>query len=123
SSSYMPFAASGESSRNGVFGSSSAAMRSRGGSFPCWTCRSRYFGPPPCRAFASRSFNSSTSDWSRCALVLKSSEEGSRWVSSASIRGGVYQVPHARIAHRRLELQPVLTRRIRENLDLAAIEV
>ena len=87
-SSYIPFAARGESSRKGVSGSSSALIRSRGGTFPCSRCRARYFGPPPSRAAASRSFNSSTSPCSRCAFCLKSSEAVSRCVCSGSMPGG-----------------------------------
>src|ERR1043165_7582677 len=92
SSPYMPFAASGESSRKGVFGSSSAAMRSRGGIFPCSRCRARYFSPPPCRARESFAFNSSTRPCKRSALDLNSSDAGSRCDSSGSMRGGVYQL-------------------------------
>src|SRR5919202_843235 len=41
---YMPCAASGESSRNGLPGSSRAATRSRGSSLPLAECRSRAVG-------------------------------------------------------------------------------
>src|SRR5262245_30563073 len=60
SPSYIPSAASGESSRNGVPGSSSSSTRSRGSSLP----RERNFAtlrwPPPARAWAWRSSSSPT---------------------------------------------------------------
>ena len=47
SPSYMPCAASGESSRNGAPGSSRRSTRSRGSSLPRDVCRARAFSPPP----------------------------------------------------------------------------
>ena len=47
-SSYMPYAASCENSRNGEPGSSSARTRSRGSSLPRATCFARAASPPPC---------------------------------------------------------------------------
>src|SRR5438128_4401398 len=85
SSSYIPFAASGESSRNGVFGSSSAAIRSRTGNFPCCLWRSMYFGPPPSRASAILRCSSAMSDCIRSRLARKSPLDVSRCVSSGSI--------------------------------------
>src|SRR5581483_3168638 len=46
-SSYMPYAASCESSRNGLPGSISMATRSRGRSLPRATCFARAASPPP----------------------------------------------------------------------------
>src|SRR5437016_5176069 len=85
SSSYIPFAASGDNSRNGVPGSSNAAMRSRTGSFPCWRCRSTYFAPPPSRAAASRCFSSATSPCRCSRFAANSAEAVSRCVSSESM--------------------------------------
>src|SRR5260370_5551494 len=87
SSSYIPFAASGESSRKGVSGSSNAASRSRGGTFPCSRCRARYFAPPPCRDFARRALRSLTSPLSASRFAPKSAEEVSRCVSRGSTAG------------------------------------
>ena len=58
SSSYMPSAASGDSSRNGEAGSSSPATRSRGSSLPRAVCRSLARCGPPRAATASRSLSS-----------------------------------------------------------------
>src|SRR4051794_746609 len=66
--SYRPWAASGESSRNGEPRSSSRSTRSRGSSLPRATWRSAARGPPPARASASCSRRSSTS--ARCAASL-----------------------------------------------------
>ncbi len=46
-SSYMPCAASGDSSRKGVPGSSSICTRSRGSSLPRAVCLARAASPPP----------------------------------------------------------------------------
>ena len=52
SPSYMPFAASGDSSRNGEPGSSSRSTRSRGSSLPRSVWRLRLFSSPPSAARA-----------------------------------------------------------------------
>src|SRR4051812_32187387 len=59
-SSYIPVAASGLSSRNGLPGSSSRSTRSRTSSFPRPVCFSRADSEPPRRATASRSRSSAT---------------------------------------------------------------
>ena len=61
SPSYIPFAASGLSSRNGLPGSSSRSTRSRTSSLPRSVCFLRAFSLPPWRAAASRARRSSTS--------------------------------------------------------------
>ncbi len=53
SSSYMPSAASGATSRKGLPGSSRPSTRSRGSSLPRLTCRSRARSGPPSAAAAS----------------------------------------------------------------------
>ena len=73
-SSYMPLAASGESSRNGEPGSISRITRSRGRSFPRDTWRSRRAAGPPSAACARRLRNSSTSAPMRAALARNSSD-------------------------------------------------
>lgn len=64
----LPQAASGDSSRNGVSGSSSSSMRSRASSLPRLRCRATYFSPPPasalaCSASSSASLASMASRW------------------------------------------------------------
>src|SRR5476651_692893 len=71
-SSYMPPAASADSSRNGEPGSISRITRSRGRSFPRATCRSRARAEPPSAACARRLRSSSTSAPMRAALSRKS---------------------------------------------------
>src|SRR6476661_8713262 len=58
--SYMPKAASGESSRNGDEGSSTRSIRSRTGSLPRAACFAWAAGPPPAAASASRRSSSAT---------------------------------------------------------------
>src|SRR5471032_2499251 len=76
SSLYMPYAASCDSSRNGVPGSSNWAMRSRGSSLPRDTCLSREACPPPNAIFATFSFRSATSNSSAAAFARNSSLRG-----------------------------------------------
>src|ERR1700730_7684096 len=71
-SSYMPFAASGDSSRNGVPESISRSARSRGNSLPRAVWRSRARTGPPSAASARRRFNSSTNSRICAALVRNS---------------------------------------------------
>ncbi len=71
-SSYMPSAASGDSSRNGVPGSMSRSTRSRGSSLPRPAWRSRALAGPPMAASARRSFNSADSALTCAALVRNS---------------------------------------------------
>src|ERR1700730_16264123 len=71
-SSYMPFAASGDSSRNGVPESISRSTRSRGNSLPRAVWRSRARTGPPSAASARRRFNSSTNSRICAALVRNS---------------------------------------------------
>src|SRR5271154_3876454 len=61
SSSYMPLAASGDSSRNGVPGSISVVTRSRGSNLPRARWRSRARADPPSAALARRVSSSTTS--------------------------------------------------------------
>ena len=56
----VPHAASGDSSRNGVSGSSSSSMRSRAVSLPRSWCRVTYRSPPPSSALAFCSARSAT---------------------------------------------------------------
>src|SRR3954471_21297822 len=72
--SYMPIAASGDSSRNGEPGSSSARTRSRGSSLPRDTWRLRLCSPPPSRTVSVRPLRSATSPRIASALRLKVSE-------------------------------------------------
>src|SRR5437762_2270333 len=60
-SSYMPCAASCDSSRNGLPGSISRRTRSRGASFPREACRARAASPPPSSIAATFSRKSATS--------------------------------------------------------------
>src|SRR6185503_2421306 len=71
---YASHAASGESSRNGAPGSSSAATRSRGKSLPRPWCLLRAAASPPARACASRSFSSSSCTRAACAEALNSAD-------------------------------------------------
>src|SRR6478736_9138645 len=71
-SSYMPLAASGESSRNGEPGSIRVITRSRGNSLPRLTWRSRARSEPPKAASARRACSSDTSARMRSALARKS---------------------------------------------------
>src|SRR5690348_742819 len=91
-SSYMPCAASGESSRNGEPGSSRARMRSRGSSLPRAACLSRAFAPPPAAARSSCALRSATSACNRSALARNSALLGSTRVSST----GMLNVHHGR---------------------------
>src|SRR5687768_11817676 len=75
-SSYMPNAASCENSRNGVPGSSSARMRSRGSSLPRPTCLARAASPPPCSIVATLARRSAT-----CASTA------SRFAANVASRG------------------------------------
>ena len=61
SSPYIPYAASGLSSRNGLPGSSSVSIRSRASILPRSVCLVRADSDPPCQARAVRSRSSSTS--------------------------------------------------------------
>src|SRR3954454_4160350 len=70
SPSYMPYAASGESSRKGLPGSSSVSTRSRGSSLPRSTCRCRARSPPPWATRRSWSARSAVSP--ACAAALRS---------------------------------------------------
>src|SRR6185312_10939088 len=72
-SSYIPCAASGDSSRNGEPGSSRARMRSRGSSLPRATCFSRALAPPPSAVRARAAFSSSVSLRRWAALPRKAS--------------------------------------------------
>ena len=83
--SYIPQAASGDNSRKADPGSISASMRSRTGSLPCSRCRARYLGPPPRRAWATRSRCSWTSASIRSRLARKSAEAG----SICEVRGSI----------------------------------
>src|SRR6185295_10289110 len=76
SPSYMPLAASGESSRNGEPGSISRSTRSRGRSLPRSVWRLRLFSSPPSAARAIFSFRSATSFPIASALALNAGELG-----------------------------------------------
>src|SRR5712692_11652121 len=76
SSSYMPKAASCESSRNGEPGSSSKRKRSRGSSFPRAVCLARAGSSPPCAARSTLARRSATSAADAPAFAWNSSERG-----------------------------------------------
>src|SRR5690348_6768463 len=90
--SYMPCAASGESSRNGEPGSSSARMRSRDSSLPRAVCFSRALSPPPAAARSSCALRSATSVCSRSALARNSGLFG----SIRDSRTGMPKIHHGR---------------------------
>src|SRR5215217_1525675 len=112
SSLYMPWAASGDSSKNGAPGSRRFITRSRGSSFPRarWRSRAR-FGPPSATA-ARRSVSSALSApqalrLARAAFEVGSSEVwmagtspplpspygvGREWGQRAGLAGGAHQV-------------------------------
>src|SRR5579872_3434130 len=71
-SSYIPYAASGDNSRNGEPGSIRFITLCRGRSFPRATCRSRAFSEPPSMACARRSLSSATRPRMRSALAWNS---------------------------------------------------
>src|ERR1700674_3933724 len=71
-SSYIPLAASGDSSRNGVPGSIRRSTRSRGKRLPRAAWRSRARAEPPSAASARRRFKSSTSARIAAALARNS---------------------------------------------------
>src|SRR5262245_43442650 len=74
---YMPCAANGESSRNGLAGSSSRPMRSRASNFPRAPSRARASSPPPCIAASSLPRRSATRAFIAWALRANSVEPGS----------------------------------------------
>src|SRR6266508_1423843 len=90
SSSYMPNAASGDSSRNGVPGSRRRSTRSRGSSLPARTCRSRACSGPPRRTCSSRSRSWATSFVICSRLRFAPSEDRSRAERRSVMRGGCY---------------------------------
>src|SRR3954471_6145934 len=122
SSSYMPIAASGDSSRNGEPGSSSARTRSRGRSLPRDTWRLRESSPPPSRTLSVRSLRSATSVRIAAALRLKVSERvsiceartvmsGSTWPatgpgSSQPLRQAGHRAPVHALRHELLLVGP-----------------
>src|SRR5690242_10414719 len=76
SSSYMPKAASGESSRKGEPGSSRRRKRSRGSSLPRAVCFARAASSPPCAARSTLARQSATSAAIAVALAWNSFEAG-----------------------------------------------
>src|SRR5215470_924478 len=86
-SSYIPFAANGDSSRNGVPGSMSRNTRSRGNNLPRAVWRSRARAGPPSAASARRRFKSSTSARICAALVRNSRLFASTGESRIAIGG------------------------------------
>src|SRR5574337_62687 len=78
---YMPCAASGAISRNGVPGSSSMRTRSRGRSLPRAVCLARAASPPPAAARSICSRRSSTSARIAAALAWNSALRGLRRVA------------------------------------------
>src|SRR5690242_10487744 len=83
SPSYIPCAASGESSRNGEPGSRRASIRSRTNIFFCSAWRSR--PDPPCRAFAISALSSVTRASAAAARSRNSAEAVSTFDSRTSI--------------------------------------
>ena len=108
--SYRSHAASADSSRNGEPSSSSFAIRSRTGSFPCPRCRSRYFSPPPCLTSAVRPASSATRAVILSRLERNRSEAGSMWdsrmsiISRFAVRGSRFAIPACRGS--RFDYQP-----------------
>ena len=86
-SGYMPMAASGESSRNGVPGSSRLCTRSRGSSLPRAVCLARAASPPPMAALSVWAFRSATSARMALALATKSADRALSWVSRMDMGG------------------------------------
>src|SRR5262245_9331086 len=90
----MPYAASGESSRSGVPGSSSSSIRSRASSLPRAPCRARASSLPPCITASSLLRRSATSAFIASALARNSRESVSSvevmslivWPTPASAR-------------------------------------
>src|SRR6266851_2435630 len=85
SSSYMPKAASCESSRKGEPGSSNRRRRSRGSNFPRARCLERADSSPPCAARSTLARRSATSAASARAFAWNSSEPGLSFVFMAGI--------------------------------------
>src|SRR6266702_4861261 len=85
SSSYMPKAASCESSRKGEPGSSSRRRRSRGSNFPRARCFACAASSPPCAARSTLARRSATSAASARAFAWNSSEPGLSFVFMAGI--------------------------------------
>src|SRR4029450_8182625 len=83
----MSCAANGESSRNGVPGSSSILTRSRASNFRRATCLARASSLPPCIAVSSLARRSATSTFIASALRANSAEPGSTTDVSAVIAG------------------------------------
>src|SRR5512133_3431358 len=84
-SGYSPRAAKGESSRNGVPGSSSICTRSRGSSLPRPVWRARATSPPPKAARVVCALRSSTSARMAAALAWKSLDRALSLVSRMGI--------------------------------------
>src|SRR6266581_1533095 len=85
SSSYMPKAASCESSRKGEPGSSSRRRRSRGSNFPRARCFACAASSPPCAARSTLARRSATSAASARAFAWNSSEPGLSFVFMAGM--------------------------------------
>src|SRR6476646_10175997 len=79
----MPWAASGDSSRNGVPGSSRRSMRSRARSFPRVTWRALASSLPPCIATSSLARRSATSPFIASVLSANSRDSISTVVSTS----------------------------------------
>ena len=85
--SYMPYAASCESSRNGEPGSSRVRTRSRGRSLPRATCFARAASPPPWETSATLPRRSWTSDSIAVWLARNSAERALMLVRRMAISG------------------------------------
>src|SRR5712691_7924733 len=85
SSSYMPRAASCESSRKGEPGSSNRRRRSRGSNFPRARCLERADSSPPCAARSTLARRSATSAASAREFAWNSSEPGLSLLRIAAI--------------------------------------
>src|SRR5262245_14943606 len=84
--SYISYAASAESSRNGAPGSSSVSMRSRASSLPRWRCSATARAPPPSWTCWSRSRRRRTCSRLWAMLLLKVALAGLIWDCKTSIR-------------------------------------
>src|SRR5262245_14542074 len=84
--SYMSYAASAESSRNGAPGSSKVSMRSRASSLPRWRCSATARAPPPSWTCWSRARRRRTCSRLWAILLLKVALAGLIWDCKTSIR-------------------------------------
>src|SRR5581483_7242506 len=106
-SSYMPYAASCESSRNGLPGSISMATRSRGRSLPRAACFARAASPPPASIARTFSRRSATSALIAARLAANVASRASSWVpSTGTIRGVALASRDGMAGHELVRMHP-----------------